>query len=69
MVGTFFHKLFGGNFWQCNYNFSQPIKITIVNDTSKVIRMMTISDAPSCGITYDDHSDDSRDVIYAPRVH
>ncbi len=25
---------------------------------------MTASDAPSCGITYDHHSDDSRGVIY-----
>ncbi len=25
---------------------------------------MTLGGAPSCGITYDCHSDDSRDVIY-----
>ncbi len=25
---------------------------------------MTVSDAPSCGINYDFHSDDSRDVNY-----
>jgi hypothetical protein len=25
---------------------------------------MTVSDAPSCGITYDFHSDESRDVNY-----
>jgi hypothetical protein len=29
---------------------------------SKVIRMM-----PSCDITYDNHSENSRGVIYAPR--
>jgi len=39
--------------------------ITIVNDTSRVIR----SDAPSCGITYDHHSDNSRRVTYAPKEH
>ncbi len=39
--------------------------IMIVNDTSIIIR----SDAPSCGITYNRHSDDSRGVIYAPREH
>jgi hypothetical protein len=33
--------------------------ITIVNDTSRVVRMMIISDAPSCGITYGCHSDES----------
>jgi hypothetical protein len=27
------------------------------------------SDAPSCGITYDHHSDNSRGVIYTPREH
>jgi hypothetical protein len=30
--------------------------------------MMTVSDTPSCGITNDDHSDDKRCVIYAPKV-
>jgi hypothetical protein len=30
--------------------------------------MTVISDASSCGITYERHSDDSRGVIYAPRV-
>ncbi len=30
---------------------------------------MTISDAPSCGITYDEHSDDSRGVIDALTEH
>ncbi len=34
--------------------------ITIVNDTSRVIRMVIVSDAPSCGITYDHHSGDSK---------
>jgi hypothetical protein len=28
----------------------------------------SVSDAPNCGITYDRHSDNSRGVIYAPRV-
>jgi hypothetical protein len=36
--------------------------ITIVNDTSGVIR----SDATICGITYAHHFDNSRGVIYAP---
>jgi hypothetical protein len=27
-----------------------------------------VSDAPSSGVTYDHHSDDSKCVIYAPRV-
>ncbi len=40
----------------------------IVNDTYKVIRMMIVSDAPSCGVTYNRHSDGSRGVIYAPKV-
>ncbi len=26
--------------------------ITIVNDTSRVLRMTIVSDAPSCGVTY-----------------
>ncbi len=39
--------------------------ITNVNDNSGVFR----SDAPSCGITYDHHSENSRGVIYAPREH
>jgi len=38
--------------------------ITIVNDTSSVIRKKIISDATSCGITYDRHSG----VIYTPGV-
>ncbi len=37
--------------------------ITIVNGTPRVIR----SDGPSCGVTYDCHSDNSRGVIYANR--
>ncbi len=40
----------------------------IVNDTTRVVRMMIICDTPNCGITYDHHSDNSRGVIYAPRV-
>ncbi len=31
-----------------------------------VVRMMSIRDAPSCGVTYDHHSDNTRGVIYAP---
>jgi hypothetical protein len=31
--------------------------------------MTIVSDAPSCGVTYDCHSDDSRGVIFAPREH
>jgi hypothetical protein len=30
--------------------------------------MTIVSDAPSCGNTYNRHSDNSRGVIYAPRV-
>jgi hypothetical protein len=30
--------------------------------------MTIVSGAHSCGIIYDDHSDDSIGVIYAPRV-
>jgi hypothetical protein len=41
----------------------------IVNATSKVISMTTISDAPNCGITYEHYSDNFRGVIYAPREH
>jgi hypothetical protein len=40
-------------------------KITIVNDTSGIVRSKTVS----CGVTYDCHSDDSRGVIYIPREH
>ncbi len=40
----------------------------IVNDTSGVIRITIVSDAPHCGVTYDHHLDDSRGVIYSPRV-
>jgi hypothetical protein len=29
--------------------------------------MTIVSDASGCGITYDNHSDDSKGVIYAPR--
>jgi hypothetical protein len=43
--------------------------LMIVNDNSRVVRMSIISDAPSCGVTYDHHSDNSRGVIYAPREH
>jgi hypothetical protein len=35
--------------------------------TPRVVRMTIISDDPSCGVTYH-NSDDSRGVIYAPRV-
>ncbi len=30
--------------------------------------LTTVSDAPSCGVTYDRHSDDSRGVIYNRNV-
>ena len=43
--------------------------IMIINDTSRVIRMMIISDTSSCGITYDCHSDISKGGIYAPGEH
>jgi hypothetical protein len=42
-------------------------KNMIVKDTSRIFRMTIVSDAPSCGINYDCHSDNSRGVIYAPR--
>jgi hypothetical protein len=40
----------------------------IVNDASRVVRMMIVVDAPRCGISYNCHSDKSRGVIYTPRV-
>jgi hypothetical protein len=43
--------------------------IAIVNDTSWVIRMTIVSDAPSCDVAYNHPSDDSRDVITAPIEH
>ncbi len=50
--------------------------ITTVNDTSRVVIMMILTDAPSWSNTYNYHSDDSRGVIYipsaiyyAPRAH
>jgi hypothetical protein len=41
--------------------------ITILNDTSSVI-MTIISDALSCGVTYNHPSDNSIGVIYGPRA-
>ncbi len=41
----------------------------IIYDNSRAIRMMIVSDASSCDITYDHHSNKSRVVIYAPREH
>ncbi len=38
--------------------------ITIVNDTFRVVR----SDAPSCGITYDHHSDSQRCHLHSQRT-
>jgi hypothetical protein len=35
----------------------------IVNETSRVVRLTILSDASSCGVTYNHHSDDSRAVI------
>ncbi len=29
---------------------------------------MTISDAPSCGVTYDGHSDYFKDIIYKHQI-
>ncbi len=43
--------------------------ITIVNETSRVIRMTIVTDAPGCGLTYDCYSDNFRGVIYPPREH
>jgi hypothetical protein len=40
-------------------------KITIVNDTFRVVR----SEAPSCVITYDHHSGNYRGIKYAPKEH
>jgi len=42
--------------------------ITITKNTSRFDRMTIVSDAPSCGITYGHHSDNSRGVIYTPTV-
>jgi hypothetical protein len=39
--------------------------VSIVNDDSRVFK----SNAPSCGVTYDRHSDDPRSVMFAPRKH
>ncbi len=40
--------------------------ITIVNYTSRVLRITIVSDAQYCGVTYNCY-DDSRGAIYAPR--
>jgi hypothetical protein len=40
----------------------------IVNGTSTDVRMMIVSNTPSCGLTYNCNFDDYRGVIYAPRV-
>jgi hypothetical protein len=39
--------------------------ILIINDTSRVVR----SDAPSCGIASNSHSNDSKGVIYTLGEH
>jgi hypothetical protein len=36
--------------------------------TLELSEVRSISDAPSCGVTYYFHLDDSRGVIYTPRV-
>jgi hypothetical protein len=41
--------------------------IATINETSRAVRMMILSDTPSCGVTYDHHSDNSRGVIYTLR--
>ncbi len=41
--------------------------IAIVNDASRVIRMTIVSGTSSRGVTYDRHSDNTRDLLYAPR--
>ncbi len=33
-----------------------------------IVKLTTISDAPSCGVTYDCHLDDSRGVIYDSNI-
>ncbi len=43
---------------------SVACNIVIINVTARIVRMMIISDAPSCGNTYVPHSDNSRCVIY-----
>ncbi len=42
--------------------------IMIVNDTSRVVRMAIVRDAPIRGITYDCHSYNSRGVIIVSKV-
>ncbi len=42
--------------------------ITIVNDTSRVVRMVIVSDAPSC-VIYGCHSENSGGVTYVLREH
>ncbi len=41
--------------------------LDVIYDTPSAILMMIVSDAPSCGVTYNHHSDNSRGVIYATR--
>ncbi len=37
--------------------------------TPLVVKVRIISDAPSCSIAYDCHSDNSRCLIYAPKEY
>ncbi len=41
----------------------------IKKDTSRVLRMTTVSDAPSCGVTCDCHSDNSRGVMLLENIY
>jgi hypothetical protein len=43
--------------------------MTVVNDTAEDVRMIIVSDASRCGVTYDHHSANSTGVIYTPRKH
>ncbi len=54
---------------RCTENSSlHYINITIVNDTSRVVRMVILSDAPSF-VTYGCHSDNYGGVTYVLREH
>ena len=38
-----------------------------IKNTSRIVRMAIVSDAASCGVTYNHHSDTFGSVIYSPR--
>jgi hypothetical protein len=53
-----------------SYSVKFPVACIIKKITT--VRMTIVSDVPSCGVTYDRHSDGTyipRVINYAPRVH